>query len=275
MGHHRGHLPEPCERGLLAQQGLGPLPLRDVVTDGHVLIRAALPIEEGDDGRVNPIERTVLRAVAQLALPDAAARDRLPQLANVRFRVVAGVDDAVIAADQLLTGVLRDLAELVVRVTDDAARIRPRDDGRLVERVVRVLELLDRALNPGTGHDHVTVHEERGHPDQSDHQRRVDQPRSVLRPAMCHKTIDPRQDRAEDRRSQHGAGIRRPEIQEDDDRIEHGHLHGGRQHGIDGEDCQRSRSRQHHPGAERGASAGGLSRHVAQELNWSFRQVFR
>ena len=65
--------------------------------------------------------RSVLGAIAQLAAPDLAVRDRSPQLANELLRVKPRIEDPVILADQLLARVLRDLAELVV----DVYLIRP------------------------------------------------------------------------------------------------------------------------------------------------------
>ena len=51
---------------------------------------------------------------------------------------------AVIPADQLFTGVLRDLAELVVDRRDDAGAVGGGDDGRLVQRELHVGELLEQ-----------------------------------------------------------------------------------------------------------------------------------
>ena len=49
-----------------------------------------------------------------------------------------------ILAEQLLARVLRDVAELVVGVGDDAAMIRRRDDRRLVEGVADLVQTLER-----------------------------------------------------------------------------------------------------------------------------------
>ena len=93
---HRGHLAEACQRRLLAQLLLRPLAIGDVVADRHVLVRPAALVEERHDRRVHPVDRSVLGAVAQLAAPDAAVGDRVPQIADELLRVVAGVDDAMI-----------------------------------------------------------------------------------------------------------------------------------------------------------------------------------
>ena len=120
---------------------LGPLPVRDVGANGQVLVGLPVVAEERHDRRVDPVDAPVLGPVADLASPDASARDRLPELPDELLRVVAGVDDAVVLPEQLLAGVLRDLAELVVDVVDDPALVRPRDDRGLVEGVDDVVEL--------------------------------------------------------------------------------------------------------------------------------------
>jgi len=51
------------QRSLLAQLRLGLLARGDVAADGEVLPRLAEAVEEGDDGRVDPVKRSVLRFV--------------------------------------------------------------------------------------------------------------------------------------------------------------------------------------------------------------------
>jgi hypothetical protein len=69
-----------------------------------------------------------------------------PSLARFRSspRQMSRVDDAVVLAEELLPGVLRDLAELVVHVGDDPALVGDGDDRGLVERVADLLEEPDR-----------------------------------------------------------------------------------------------------------------------------------
>src|SRR5947209_952854 len=133
------------ERGLFAYALLGALALGDVVADGDVLVGLAAGVKERDDGRVHPVDRAVLGAVANLAAPDAARGNRRPKISDELLRVVGRVDEAVILSDQLLARVLRDFAELVVDVVDRAALIRDGDDGRLVERELQVGQFLQRA----------------------------------------------------------------------------------------------------------------------------------
>ena len=120
----RGQLSELGERGLLAQLGLGGLARRDVVADREVLSRLAALVDERHDRRVDPVEVAVLRPVPNLAAPHLAVRDRAPERPDERRRVIAGVDDAMVLADQLLAGVAGDLAELVVDVGDEAVADR-------------------------------------------------------------------------------------------------------------------------------------------------------
>src|SRR5215204_1732180 len=133
------------ERRLLVYALLGALALGDVVTDGDVLVWLALGVEEGDDGRVHPVERAVLGAVANLPAPDAAGGDSRPEFADELLRVVGRVDDAVVLPDEFFARVLRDFAELVVDVVDAAGLVGDGDDGRLVERELEVGQLLQRA----------------------------------------------------------------------------------------------------------------------------------
>src|SRR5262245_27265479 len=99
---------------------LEPLAMREVRADGNVLHRFAGVVQEGDYGGVHPIERAVARAIPNLAMPDAPAGDGPPKIAKEFLRMIAGVDDAMILAEQLGAGVFGNLAELVVGVGDVA-----------------------------------------------------------------------------------------------------------------------------------------------------------
>ena len=138
--HDGRELPELRQRLLFPQPRLGDLALRDVAADRQVLPRLAAVVEERHDGRVDPVERAVLGAIAQLAAPDAALRNRAPELADFVLRVIPGVDDAMILPDELLAGVLRNLAELVVDVGNRPARVGRGDDRRLIEGLAHLLE---------------------------------------------------------------------------------------------------------------------------------------
>ena len=66
-----------------------------------------------------------------------------------RFRVVAGIEDAVILADQFLFGVLTDLAELLVHVGNSALYVRHRYDRVLIKRKLLVGQLPGCSLAGG------------------------------------------------------------------------------------------------------------------------------
>ena len=89
--------------------------------------------EGWDDGRVDPVDRPVLGAVPDFAAPDVAASDGAVHLLEKLLRVVAGVEDAVVLANQFLSGVLADGAEFVVHIGDRAPDVGHRHDGVLIE----------------------------------------------------------------------------------------------------------------------------------------------
>ena len=85
MRHDGRELTELRQGLLFPQPRLGDLALRDVAADRQVLPRFAAVVEERHDGRIDPVERPVLGAIAQLATPDAALRNRAPELAHFGF----------------------------------------------------------------------------------------------------------------------------------------------------------------------------------------------
>ncbi len=76
--HDRRHLSDLCEGRLLDQRLFGRFARGDIGADGDVLVRFAALVEERHDRRVDPIEVTVLGAIADLAVPDAPVRNRAP-----------------------------------------------------------------------------------------------------------------------------------------------------------------------------------------------------
>ena len=118
--HDRRHLAESCKGFLFAQLGLGSLALGDIAPNRGVLIGLSALVQKRHNRRVHPIMRAVFRAVPQLAVPDAPARNGPPQIADELRGVELRIDDAVILSQQLLPGVLRDRAERVVDVRDPA-----------------------------------------------------------------------------------------------------------------------------------------------------------
>ena len=141
MGDDRRHLTDTGERRLLREPLFGGFARGDVGADGDVLVRPAALVEEGDDGRVDPVEVAVLRLVPDLAVPHPAVGDRHPQVAHELVGVQARVDDPVVLAEELLAGIARNLTELVVDVGDPARHVGGRDDGGVVERPFQIGEL--------------------------------------------------------------------------------------------------------------------------------------
>ena len=115
----------------------------DVGADRDKLLGSAVAPAEGEDGRVDPVAAAVLGPVADFAAPDLAAADGGPERAEEGGRVVPGVDDAVVLAEQLRAGVLGDRAELFVDVGDPPLRVGDRDDRVRVERSLEIGELAE------------------------------------------------------------------------------------------------------------------------------------
>src|SRR5690349_7994466 len=85
--------------GLLANLLFSAFTLGDVTTNRDVLVGFAFAVEKGDDSRVNPIEAAVLGAVFYLTTPNFAARYRGPKVSDELFRMIRGVDNAVVLTE--------------------------------------------------------------------------------------------------------------------------------------------------------------------------------
>ena len=134
------------KRSLLANLFLGAFAFGDVAANRDVLVGFSFSVKKRDYRRVDPIVASVLGAILYFATPNLAARDRRPEISDELFRMVAGVDNAVVLTEQFFARVFRDLAELVVDVVDDPALIGDRDDRRFIKRKLDVCEFLLRAL---------------------------------------------------------------------------------------------------------------------------------
>jgi two-component system, NtrC family, response regulator AtoC len=141
VGDDGGNLSYPGERCLLRQLFLRCLPRGDVGANRNVLVRLSSPVEKRHDRRVHPVVMPILRPVPNLAVPDAPRCNRSPQVADELRRVICGVDDAMILADQLLTRIPGDLAKLVVDVGDSSRDLRDGDDRGMIEGTLHVFEL--------------------------------------------------------------------------------------------------------------------------------------
>lgn len=114
-------------------QGLQSLDVfGDVKADGDIADRASGVVELRDNGGVDPVEASGLGAIADGPRPGAALRDRAIHLREEGAVVNAGVEDAMIGADQVLAPVAADLAEKVVAVNDVAGDVGAGDDGGAV-----------------------------------------------------------------------------------------------------------------------------------------------
>ena len=182
--HDCGKLPELCERRLIRKLGFRRFFLRNVAADGQVLPRFSSMVQAWHDRRINPVEGPVFRSVADLATPDPTVGDRPPQVAHEFLRVVPGIDDAMVLAEEFISCVLGDIAELVVRVRDDPSPIRCRDDGRLIQCLTQFLQTNDGLLEhrllafdvlaPPIARDAVVGNESGTEPDDQQLQRNVD-----------------------------------------------------------------------------------------------------
>ncbi len=144
MRHHRRHLAQSRQRLLLEQFCFGPLALRNVEPDRHVLIRLPVRVQEGHDRRVYPIQVAILGTIPDFAVPDLPVRNDVPQLAKELFGVIPGVDDPMVLTEQLAPRVLRDLAELVVDIGDPPGHVGRGDDRRLVQGELEVCQVPDQ-----------------------------------------------------------------------------------------------------------------------------------
>jgi hypothetical protein len=109
--------------------------------DRDVLPGLAGLVQERNDGRVDPVEASVLGPVPDFAVPDMAPPDRGPEVAEELLGMVAGIDDPVVLADQLIARIPGNRAELVVDVGDPALGVGDRHDRMLVEGRLEVAYL--------------------------------------------------------------------------------------------------------------------------------------
>jgi hypothetical protein len=117
----------------VAEALLGALAGGDVDADRDVFGDRAGVVAEGDDRAVDPVVGAVLGAVADLAVPDFAGGDGAVHVGEEGLGVVAGVEEAVVLAEEFFAGVAGDPAEAVVGVGDAAAGVGDGDDRVLVD----------------------------------------------------------------------------------------------------------------------------------------------
>jgi hypothetical protein len=121
---------------------LGSLTLSDIGTDGHILARFTLIAQGRDDGGIHPVDGTVLGAVPDFGVPDLSIGNGVIHLLEELSRVVAGVEDAMILADEFISGILADGAELIVDVSNRALDVGHRHDCVLIESELLIGQFL-------------------------------------------------------------------------------------------------------------------------------------
>src|SRR6266567_592241 len=125
------------------------LAFRDVSSDGNVLPWFSVRSQERDDGCVHPVNRTVLGPVLNLSVPNFPICDGVVHLLEKFFRVVAGVENPVVLADQFVLRVLANSAEFIVHVRNRAVDIGYRHDGMLIQSEFLISQFLERSLASG------------------------------------------------------------------------------------------------------------------------------
>src|SRR5262245_10906344 len=69
---------------------------RDVSPNGNIVRWPSFNITDRKDGGIHPVDGFVLCAISDFPFPNFAARDRSPQIAKEFFRVIAGINDAMV-----------------------------------------------------------------------------------------------------------------------------------------------------------------------------------
>jgi hypothetical protein len=114
---------------------------RDVGADRDIALRAPLVVENRCDGGLHPVRASILAPILEFALPDVSAADRRPQFIEQGRRMMPGLDETVIAPDQLLAAVPADFDEFGVDFENGAVGIGDGDDGMPVQRLLEVDQL--------------------------------------------------------------------------------------------------------------------------------------
>ncbi len=120
VGDAAGELADELEALRAAQPFLGRLALRDVLLHGDVVGDLAAGVADRRDGRQLPEQLAVLPLVVELAAPDVAAADRLPEVAVLAGLGVSRLQHPRVLAHHLGVRVAGHLGELRVDVLDVA-----------------------------------------------------------------------------------------------------------------------------------------------------------
>ena len=104
----------------------------DLISDRNVLKWFFILIEKRNDRRIHPVDRSVLGAISKITPPYLSVCDGGPDIAYKFLRMVAGVDNSMVLANQFVAAVLRNFTELVINEDNPPALIGHRDDGGFV-----------------------------------------------------------------------------------------------------------------------------------------------
>ena len=80
-----------------------PPMIRDVRANSDILRWLSVLVHKRKNRRVHPVDAPVLGPIANIAAPNAARGDGGPQVPEKLLRVVSGIDDAVVPAQQLIS----------------------------------------------------------------------------------------------------------------------------------------------------------------------------
>ena len=103
------------------------------------------PHKRGDGG-VYPADRSIFSPVLDFAVPNIPIGNGAVHLSKEVPGVVAGVEDAMILADQIVPGIFTDGAEFFVDLSNRALYFGNRDNGVLIESEFLIGKLFERSL---------------------------------------------------------------------------------------------------------------------------------
>ncbi len=128
---HLGRAPRLFLRDLQRLQR--PDVIGNLETDGRIGLGPPILARIRHDGRVDPVQLAVLVAVLDRAPPHPTAGDGPVEVLEERTRVMTGVDQPVVLADQFVAAVAADVDELLIAVQNLAGAVRDGHDRRLVQ----------------------------------------------------------------------------------------------------------------------------------------------
>src|SRR5205085_2826926 len=114
----------------------------DICADRHVLDWLASLIQERKNGRVHPIERSILGAIADLTVPYFSMGDYGPKVAKELPGMIARVDNAMILTEQFFAGIFRNRAELVIDIGNPPRRVGNRHNRMLVQSRLNIAQFV-------------------------------------------------------------------------------------------------------------------------------------